>query len=267
MPRFLHRFPSLSELSFRGPLASVLFCVLILLPGILSATPPRYDEALARFKDGDHNGSLEIVRSVFDENRESLELRMLAAACYHRLGNLDSALAHMLYALKSHPDEVGPTLYMAILQREKGQPGRAVEILKRGAGKFPQDPWVRYELAATYFSQGNHKVARQQLEAVLTKSPNFFPAVYLDGVIYLADGDYENADFRFRNATRIRMTDREWTKRLYNNLGIVNEHLAAAAGDAKVSAEKISLARDYFKKAIELDGGYSIARGNLDRLH
>lgn len=262
MPR-----PAAHVSALRHSLLMVPGLLLLALPAGIVAAPPRYDEALARFKEGDHNGSLEIVRSVFDDNRESLELRMLAAACYHRLGNLDSALAHMLYALKSHPEEVGPTLYMAILQREKGQPGKAIDILKRGAGRFPQDPWVRYELAATYFLQGNHKVARQQLEAVLTKSPNFFPAVYLDGVIYMADGDYENADFRFRNASRVRMTDREWTKRLYNNMGIVNEHLAASATDAKTRSEKLALARESFKKAIDLDGGYSVARSNLDRLH
>lgn len=230
------------------------------------AVPPRYDEAVEKYRQGDAEGALAIVRAVFDENRGSLELRMLAAACYRRLNNLDSAMAHALYAMKDHPDESGPAIYLAVLHREKEDFPRAAEILKRTAGRFPQDPWVRFELASTYFLQKNYAPARQQIEAVLAKNPNFFPAVYLDGLIYLAEGSYENADFRFRNAARIRMTDKEWTKRLYNNMGLVNERLASQAVDQKTREEKIALAREYFRKAQDLDGGYAIARANLERV-
>lgn len=87
--------------------------VMFLTASSLHAAPPRYDEALNKYRSNDFEGALNVVRSVFDANRGSLELRMLAAACYHRLNNLDSAMAHILYAVKDHPEEAGPALYMA----------------------------------------------------------------------------------------------------------------------------------------------------------
>jgi len=80
----------------------------------------------------------------------------------------------------------------------------------------------------------------------------------------MLEGSYETADFRFKNALRIKMTDKEWTKRLYNNLGIVNERLAEANPAQK--EEKLNLARQYYRKALELDGEYAVAKSNLDRI-
>lgn len=230
----------------------------------LLAAPPEYAEAIKLYRGGQYEQSLEVIRSVFDANPKSLELRMLAAANYHRQGNLDSAMAHMMYAMREHPDEPGPALYMATLQREKGRTGRAIEMMRRTARKFPEEHWVRYELAATFLAQKRYDDARRQVEAIIAKNPNFFPAIYLDGLIYLLEGSYETADFRFKNALRIKMVDTEWTKRLYNNMGIVNERLAAANPNQK--EQKLMLARQYYRKALELDGNYTVAKRNLERI-
>lgn len=230
----------------------------------LFAAPPEYAEAVKLYRAGQYEQSLELIRSVFDAYKGSLELRMLAAANYHRQGNLDSAMAHMLYAMKEHPDQPGPALYMAMLQREKGATAKALEMLRRTAGRFPDESWVRYELAATFLEQKKFADARRQVEAIIAKNPNFFPAIYLDGLIYMLEGSYETADFRFKNALRIKMTDKEWTKRLYNNLGIVNERLAEANPAQK--EEKLNLARQYYRRALELDGEYAVAKSNLDRI-
>lgn len=247
-----------------GSLLCVFLNALIFFISPLLAVPPEYAEALKLYRSGQYDQSLELIRSVFDANRGSLELRMLAAANHHRLGNRDSAMAHMMYAMKEHPDQPGPGLYLAALQREKGDTARALELMRRTAGRFPDEHWVRYELAATFFELKKYADARRQLEAIIAKNPNFFPAIYLDGLIYLVEGSYETADFRFKNALRIKMIDKEWTKRLYNNLGIVNEKLAETNPAQK--EEKLNLARQYYRKALQLDGEYAIAKSNLERI-
>ena len=50
----------------------------------LFAAPPEYAEAVKLYRAGQYEQSLELIRSVFDANKGSLELRMLAAANYHR---------------------------------------------------------------------------------------------------------------------------------------------------------------------------------------
>ncbi|MBW7858729.1 MAG: tetratricopeptide repeat protein [Leptonema sp. (in: Bacteria)] len=243
------------------------FVFLILVnPAYTGAVPTEYSTAVELYQKGSYEESLNLIRSVFDDNKGSLELRSLAAANYQKLGNYESALSHMMYAMKEHPDKPEPALYYAELQKESGAPNRAIDMLRRTAGKFPNDPWVRYELAASFVNQKNYVEARKQLESIIAKNPNFFQAIYLDGLIYLIQGSYETADFRFNNALRIKINDSEWLKRLYNNLGLVNEKIADKEMNPQFKKEKLDSAKDYYKKALKIDQNYAIAKSNLDRV-
>lgn len=247
----------------------ITFCfafLFVLAPLHIDALPAEYAEAVKLYKNGQYEESLSIIRSVFDDNKGSLELRTLAAANYRKLNNFESALSHMMYAMREHPDKSEPALYYAELQKESGAPARAIDTLRRVAGKFPNDPWARYELAAAFVNQKNYVEARKQIESIITKNPNFFQAIYLDGLIYLIQGSYETADFRFNNALRIKINDNEWLKRLYNNLGFVNEKLADKNTNLQLKKEKLDTAKDYYKKAIKIDNNYLIAKSNLDRI-
>jgi len=264
---FIARF---HRMIFRAPGFVAGFILFMMAVSAVDAAPAEYDEAVKQYQNGRYEESLQTIRSVFDDNKGVLELRMLAARNYEKMGNLDSALSHMLYATKEHPDAAAPAIYMAKLQHAKGADGRALDILRRTAGRFANDPWARYELAAFFFEQKKYGEARQQVEAVMAKNPNFFQAVYLDGLIYLVEGSLETAEFRFNNAARIKMTGQSWNKRLFNNLGLVNEKLADradTAGNPALAKEKRNLAKDYYKKAVALDGDYAIAKANFDRLN
>jgi predicted Zn-dependent protease len=56
---------------------------------------------------------------------------------------------------------------------ERGQAGRAVELLQRAVDKTPGAPDVRYHLAAALAKNGDKTRARRELELLLANNKSF----------------------------------------------------------------------------------------------
>jgi Flp pilus assembly protein TadD len=67
--------------------------------------------------------------------------------------------------------EVADTLGWILTQR--GNPTRAVQVLRKAAAIAPKNPAIRYHLAQAWLKTGDKDRARDELEALLSGNPKF----------------------------------------------------------------------------------------------
>lgn len=233
--------------------------------------PPRYDEALKLYQANRYTDSLDVIRSVFDNHRNSERLRTLAAMNYAGLGEFENGFAHMRYCLQANPRSLPCRVTQAALYRSAGNPAAAVQAAAAGIRAMGDRPELRMEIAGAYYSMGRYPEARQHLDKALQQAPNDFHAIYLDGLIFLREGKFENAEFRLRHAMNIKTKNRSDMAKLYINLGFALERqadaMAARGGEHATESKAVyKEASDFYRYALELESGNSLARGNLARV-
>lgn len=245
----------------------LLIVLLLAAGGQLSAEfPARYEEALALYEKGDYEKSLEVVRAIFDANKNSYEVRMLAAANHARTGNINNAIAHLQYVVQDHPDKMDGRLFLASLYRKTGRAGYGAEILRPALVKDPENQAFLLEMARLLYHSGQLPAARKITERLIQKDRNHFDAVTLDGLIFLRQGNFENADFRFRHAMTLQAPDARAAGELYNNAGVAAEKggdVLLAQGKKKEAQARYAEASGLFEKAIK--GGVTGAEKNRER--
>ena len=227
-----------------------------------------YRNALKLYQQGEYNRSLEVIRSVFNSAPQSYELRMLAAANYMRLGSYPNAATHLRTCIRQHPKRPEPVAMLGSVYRAMKQPGAAVTFLINGIVRHKGDARLRMELAQVYYSLGKYFPARQQLERILQANANYFDALYLDGMIFLREGKYENAEFRLNQALNQKPRNKRVLASLYNNLGMALER----SGDTYRQTEKgrsdfyYKNAEDNYGFALKVDPNHPTAGANRDRI-
>ncbi len=244
----------------------ILLCF-VTLPAF--ALAPRYEEALKLFHDGKFDASLEVIRAVFDDNKGAIELRLLAAHNYLGKRDFENARAHMEYCMQQHPDRFECRAVLSTILREQGRSGAALQVLAAAIRKFGNVPELRLEAAAAHFAQGSYGTARTHLEKVIAEDSRNFAAIYMDGLIFLKQRQYSNAEFRLQNALDLKPKNKTDLVNLYVNLGFAYE----GQGDALVSegksadaAVRFREALRYYTFALRLDPDNSTARGNRARV-
>ncbi len=260
-------FRKLTEITFKHRAVVILAAAVFFCSAITSQSPPKYREALELYNSGDFQKSLDIIRSIFAENSNSYELRMLAAADYSRLGNYESALQHLQYCMKDHPDRVEPKIFISGVMRKSGRLLESIRIARLGLAQHGENLPLRLELARSLYKVGQYVPARQMLDRILIADPKNFDAFYLDGLIYLRQGNYETAEFRLRNAVQYRPSDRNQLKDLYNNLGVAlekNGDRILSQGNKQQAMAVYNDAKSQYETA--RDSGSDTAVKNLERL-
>lgn len=261
MSRFSHRIRAV-----RTALVSVLI-FLIAFP--LSALAPRYDEALKLFHEGQFDASLEVIRAVFDDNKGAIELRLLAAHNYLGKKDFENARAHMDYCMQQHPDRFECRAVLSTILREQGKSGTALQVLATAIRKFPDAPELRLEAAAAHFALGSYGTARTHLEKVIAADSRNFAAIYMDGLIFLKQRQYSNAEFRLQNALDLKPKNKNDLVNLYVNLGFAYEGQGDALVNEGKSADAAGRFREalrYYTFALRLDPDNETARKNRVRV-
>lgn len=125
----------------------------------------------------------------------------------------------------------------------------ALNMLKRGTDKYPEEVNLRYYYAYVLAnSADNTKTAKEQLNSVLKQSPNHADANYLAGEIAELEEDFINAKLHY---SRVVELDKEYP----------NAHYRLASILAKRFTGKEELAVSYFKIAAKQD------KTNVDALY
>lgn len=247
-----------------------LFLACVFAASALAAqAPARYDEALKLYQAGKYEDSLAVIRAVFDSNAGSVELRTLAAMNYVNLGQLEPAIAHSRYCAESNPTRFECRAARATALRRAGRYGDAVAAAEAGLRATGENIALRLEAASASYAAGRYDAARRHVEKVIAQDQNNFPALYLDGLIFLRQGNFENAEFRLRNALTARPRVRRDLANAYINLGFAIENQADALQRAGKAAEAVGRYREaleFYDFALETDASSSLARQNRERV-
>lgn len=233
------------------------------------ALAPRYDEALKLFHGGKYNASLDVIRSVFDDHRGAVELRLLAAQNYMHLGEYENARAHMSYCLKENAKQLECYATLSSIYRAEKRYDNAVKTARSGIGKVGESVPLRLELAGAYYAKGNYGAARAHLDKVLQSDPNNFTAIYMDGLIFLKQGKFANAEFRLRHALDLKPKTSIDLLHLYVNLGFAIEREGdrlVTAGESADGIRRYSEASRYYNYALRIDSNHPVARESRERM-
>jgi tetratricopeptide (TPR) repeat protein len=154
-------------------------------------------------------GTLELSAHNRDSARADLEkavtLNPRLAGAHARLGELllaegESERAHDAFVqeLALNPDEFTSNLNLGMLAKEDQDYTQARRHLEHALKTHPNDPGVRYQIAAVDLAIGNLEQARQTLELLAKETPDFAEAHATLATVYYrlkraADGDRERA--------------------------------------------------------------------------
>lgn len=257
-----------SVISIPRTTAAALLAVL-LSSTALHALAPRYDEALKLFHEGRYEESLNVIRAVFDEHRGAVELRLLAAQNYLHLGDYEKAKAHMSFCLKEDREQTACYATLATIHRREGRTDRAIKTARAGIGKVGESVPLRLELASAFFARGNYAGARAHLDKVLQADANNFAAIYMDGLIFLKQKKFANAEFRLRHALDLKPKTTIDLLHLYVNLGYAIEREGdrlLVAGERAEGIRRYSEATRFYNYALRLDGNHPTARTARERM-
>lgn len=247
------------------------FSILIFISGTLQADPPpNFKEALIYYQKGHYDQSLEVVRSVFQGNENSYELRMLAAANYGRKKDVSSAIAHLNYVQKDHPGRVESYIMEAGILRDAKDYRGALMTTRKGLQVDPGSLELKLEQAKIFYETNQIPRARTVIDSILKEKTDLFIAIYLDALLYLKEKRYDAAEFRFRQAKEQIPEQSKYLANLYNNLGYAREMRGrqfGEKGDTKVYLDYLKDSINDLRKAIELDPGHRLARENLSRVN
>ncbi|MCE9597360.1 MAG: tetratricopeptide repeat protein [Spirochaetia bacterium] len=243
------------------------FLTLILASAIAAESPPGYSEALSLYTKGKYEESLAKIRSVFEENKTSVPLRLLAAANHIRAGRANDAWAHLVYATKDHPEQADPMAFMAAYYRRQGQSGEAMNWIGRAIATDPRNIAYKMEAARIYYKAGQYPQARKFTDDVLSQTPGHQEALALDALIFLRQGNPDNAVFRFRQALKQPAASKTALSNVYNNMGVALRKSAEVldkSGNPAEAAARRTEAVEMFIKALELNPENTFAKANKD---
>ncbi|HMX58932.1 MAG TPA: tetratricopeptide repeat protein [Leptospiraceae bacterium] len=241
--------------------------ILFAAVALFAEVPNGYNEALALYSQGKYEESLAKVRSVFEENKTSYHLRMLAAANHAHAGRFNDAAAHLQYLLKDHPDRPEPAALYAAILRKQGQTGDAQGLIARAMQQDPKNMNFVLEAARIHYRAGNFAAARKHIENVLLTVPGNQEALALDGLIFLRQGNPENAVFRFRQALGQPSSSKAALSDLYNNMAIALRRSADALeknGNPGEAASMRTEASDMLARSLEQNPSNAIAKANKE---
>lgn len=233
--------------------------------------PPHYEEALLQYHKGRYEDSLETIRSVFDNYRTSRELRMLAAANYIHLNNYSSAEAHLTTALRDHPASHEIYAMLASMYRTQGDYNKSVKMVQKAVDGDADNVGYNLEKVRILYLMKKYDDARGVLERILSAHADSSEAVYLDGLIFMRQGRWDNAVFRFRQALKLIRNPGHvnFLADLYNNLGFSQEKSAdamKASGNEKRAKRLYRDAMDSYKNALKINSIHATAVTNRNRI-
>lgn len=165
--------------------------------------PPSLVAGLVALKDVQHKSELprviKLIKPALQENPRHSGTRLLLAQLYAELGHDTLALAMLEQAHTLDPDNAkvlrayGNQLYRNVRSRscegDNGQLGKALGIMKKAAGRFPDEPRLQFRLSKLYEMRGMHELALFSAKRLRELEDN------LDNQVFLAE-QYANAGRR-----------------------------------------------------------------------
>lgn len=158
---------------------------------IMYASNHFYNEGLQKAQIRDLSGAAVSLRQSIKFNKNNVEARNLLGLVYFELGEVGLALIEWILSQNHRPDKNLASDYLEQIQA----PGSGLGDLSQSIHK--------YNLAYYYCTQGSKDLAKIQLKGALNKNPQMVKAHVLLGLLYMDEGQWENAEREMRRALKI----------------------------------------------------------------
>jgi tetratricopeptide (TPR) repeat protein len=266
------------ELQQYRPAATEFRKALKLDPAQSNANELRYNLALALYRSGEYEQSLQALEEIRDAGARDAAFFALAGSDHRELGRAAQAVENLRAASDREPDNANYLYDLAISLIQTGAKDEAIRRLEAGVGRCPKCASLYAALGVAYYAAGNNDESARHYETAVRLEPNAADIRAALGDLYAAAGAFEKSTHEYetalkldpsnasyllkqgRNWMRLRQSDKaEQTFRLvlaadsrnvdtYLNLG----KLANERGDSVAAIRNL-------EKAVELDPENSAA--------
>ena len=123
--------------------------------------------ARAVFLQARYADAKELLDGILARSPDQTEARMLRSRVRLRMGDLNGAAQDARLWSQARPKEAEPLRILGIVQRQRGDPSGAVELLKRAVSLDPADLRSRRELARAYAESGQKHLSEETYREAL----------------------------------------------------------------------------------------------------
>lgn len=136
-------------------------------------------------------------------------------------GDLDEARKSFEKAISLKPDYAPAHFEMALFHQAKGELDMAISKLRETQNLIPPDSildriGVGFQLGLVYYQKGDYQMAKEELEKVISLSPDYANALYFLGLSYDKLGEKEKAIEKFEKIAQLNPENEEVKKILKN---------------------------------------------------
>lgn len=159
--------------------------------------------AKARMESGQYTAAAELLRNAPDD--EELDLDLIVAES--KAGMFDEAIAHGTNNLRLHPDWLRLYTAVATVYVQRNRFEEASNLLKTAITTNRGNAPLEMLYLRVLVLKGDAGEASPLAKEILSKQPDDFDALYLNGLLEREQGDYESATKHLRSAIPLNPTN------------------------------------------------------------
>jgi putative PEP-CTERM system TPR-repeat lipoprotein len=142
------------------------------------------------------DAALAVLSESRKQDPKNIEPRVLETQILLLTGKVDDAEKLARDSLQLEPTDASLLAALGRVLSTKGQHSQALEVFERAVQKQPKNTALRFQLAIAQRMAGRNDDARQSLREVLTMDEHHIPALQMDGMLAIANGDLATATQR-----------------------------------------------------------------------
>ena len=248
------------------------------LDSALAADPDYNPAKIARIRlmvaENNLPGALEAADAILAATPNEIEALVLKSEVQSALGRHDEGIKTLERAAEVKPDSAPVRWALVVALVKAGRVADAERHLKEGKKVAPNHPRTWYSEALLAYAQGNMQAARAAVERSRQFAPDYVPALYLSGLVYMRLEAYPEAEGVLR-AVVAKLSDDEAARRAlattFVRRGKASQaldtlepllrrspndpSLLRAVAEIHLASNNPGKAAEYFAKANKLDSG------------